>query len=131
MAVVVMSLALMPLLGLLIIGHQGTANTVRQTQAFMLADDVAEAVAALDHDAIDSTFPDDVEIRLPMPPVPPGATPIFIRLVEVMPVETAPTRDGKGSIKIRPVKVTVVWEGPGDPDRRKLSLTALSAKVER
>jgi hypothetical protein len=129
-AVIFLSVALMPLLGLLIAGHQGTAMTVYQTQAYHLADDVVEAVGALPYARVDAGLAGEVErtMRLPGPP---GGPSIYKRLVEVQPEAESLTADGKAKLKIKPVAVTVSWEGPGEEEKRTIRLVALATEVVR
>ncbi|MBI3893849.1 MAG: hypothetical protein HY303_20200 [Candidatus Wallbacteria bacterium] len=125
-AVIFMSIALMPLLGLLIAGHQGTAQTLHQTQAFLLADDVVEAVGALRYEEIDATLAADIAVNMPVP------QPTYTRTVLVDPKEdVADTIDKKGKFRVKSVKVKVVWLGPGEEEKRTIELVALKTKVDR
>lgn len=129
-AVIFLSVALMPLLGLLIAGHQGTAMTVYQTQAYHLADDVVEAVGALPYTKVDAGLAAEIDrsMRLPGPP---GGPSIYKRTVEVQAEAETLTADGKAKLKIKPVAVTVTWEGPGEEERRSIRLVALATEVVR
>ncbi|MBI4872565.1 MAG: hypothetical protein HY814_13475 [Candidatus Riflebacteria bacterium] len=129
-AVVFLAIALMPLLGLLIAGHQGTAMTLHQTQAFHLADDIVEAVGALPFTKVDSGLPAELDRVMPLP-APPGGPSPYKRTVEVLATVETPTADGKATVRVRPVVVTIVWDGVGDEERRTIRLTALATEVQR
>lgn len=125
-AVIFLSIALMPLLGLLIAGHQGTAQTLHQTKAFLLADDVVEAVGALGYEEVDAALPGEIATNMPV------GSPLYTRTVEVDPKEdVSATIDGKGKFRVKTVRIKVVWQGGGDEEKRRIELVALKTKVDR